>query len=119
MVEGQSLDGFNRVYVNDPFGNSVELMEPQRLSRWPKWSVAVCCPEWVESRHSPITEEPRDVGQKRAEQRGHDTNHSEGRPLAGCLVGVCHGHKSNGGSKARNGWETDLHAARGCHTLRK
>jgi catechol 2,3-dioxygenase-like lactoylglutathione lyase family enzyme len=28
VVEDQPLDGYNRVYVSDPFGNRIELMEP-------------------------------------------------------------------------------------------
>nr|WP_233998174.1 VOC family protein [Erythrobacter sp. QSSC1-22B] len=30
VVEDQPLDGFDRVYVDDPFGNRIELMEPRR-----------------------------------------------------------------------------------------
>ena len=28
VVEDQPLEGYNRVYVDDPFGNRIELMEP-------------------------------------------------------------------------------------------
>lgn len=28
VVDDQPLDGYNRVYVSDPFGNRIELMEP-------------------------------------------------------------------------------------------
>ena len=30
ITEDQPLDGFHRVYVDDPFGNRLELMEPRR-----------------------------------------------------------------------------------------
>ena len=29
VVEDQPLEGYHRVYVNDPFGNRLELMEPR------------------------------------------------------------------------------------------
>jgi catechol 2,3-dioxygenase-like lactoylglutathione lyase family enzyme len=32
MVEDDLLEGYHRVYVSDPFGNRLELMEPQRAS---------------------------------------------------------------------------------------
>jgi hypothetical protein len=28
--EDQPLEGYNRIYVDDPFGNRIELMEPTR-----------------------------------------------------------------------------------------
>lgn len=28
VVEDQPLDGYDRIYVDDPFGNRIELMEP-------------------------------------------------------------------------------------------
>ena len=28
VVDDQPLEGFDRVYVDDPFGNRIELMEP-------------------------------------------------------------------------------------------
>jgi hypothetical protein len=28
--EGEPLEGYHRVYVDDPFGNQIELMEPKR-----------------------------------------------------------------------------------------
>jgi len=30
VVEDQPLAGYDRVYVDDPFGNRLELMEPKR-----------------------------------------------------------------------------------------
>ena len=30
IVDDEPLEGYNRVYVSDPFGNRVELMEPER-----------------------------------------------------------------------------------------
>ena len=30
VVEDQPLEGYDRCYVNDPFGNRIELMEPKR-----------------------------------------------------------------------------------------
>ena len=30
--EDELLEGFTRIYVDDPFGNRIELMEPQSLS---------------------------------------------------------------------------------------
>ncbi len=30
VVEDEPLDGYGRVYVDDPFGNRIELMEPLR-----------------------------------------------------------------------------------------
>lgn len=30
VAEDEPLEGFNRVYVDDPFGNRIELMEPCR-----------------------------------------------------------------------------------------
>jgi len=32
LVEDQPLEGYDRVYVDDPFGNRIELMEPLRVS---------------------------------------------------------------------------------------
>lgn len=32
VVEDQPLEGYDRVYVDDPFGNRIELMEPLRVS---------------------------------------------------------------------------------------
>ena len=32
IVEDQPLDGYERRYVDDPFGNRIELMEPNRRS---------------------------------------------------------------------------------------
>jgi len=32
VVEDQQLEGYDRVYVDDPFGNRIELMEPLRVS---------------------------------------------------------------------------------------
>lgn len=32
VVEDQPLQGYDRVYVDDPFGNRIELMEPLRVS---------------------------------------------------------------------------------------
>ena len=29
VVDDEPLDGYDRVYVNDPFGNRIELMEPR------------------------------------------------------------------------------------------
>jgi len=31
VVEDQPLEGYDRVYVDDPFGNRIELMEPLRV----------------------------------------------------------------------------------------
>jgi catechol 2,3-dioxygenase-like lactoylglutathione lyase family enzyme len=28
VVSGEPLEGYDRVYVDDPFGNRIELMEP-------------------------------------------------------------------------------------------
>ena len=28
VVDDEPLDGFDRIYVDDPFGNRIELMEP-------------------------------------------------------------------------------------------
>ena len=33
VVEDQPLEGFERRYVDDPFGNRIELMEPSRQSK--------------------------------------------------------------------------------------
>lgn len=30
VVDDEPLDGFDRIYVHDPFGNRIELMEPLR-----------------------------------------------------------------------------------------
>ncbi len=30
MVDDEPLEGYDRVYVNDPFGNRIELLEPNR-----------------------------------------------------------------------------------------
>ena len=30
LVDDEPLEGFERVYVSDPFGNRIELMEPRR-----------------------------------------------------------------------------------------
>ena len=30
VVDDEPLDGYSRVYVSDPFGNRIELMEPTR-----------------------------------------------------------------------------------------
>jgi hypothetical protein len=30
VTEDQPLEGYDRVYVDDPFGNRIELMEPAR-----------------------------------------------------------------------------------------
>jgi hypothetical protein len=32
VVDDEPLEGFTRVYVNDPFGNRIELLEPVRSS---------------------------------------------------------------------------------------
>ena len=32
VAEDQPLEGYDRVYVDDPFGNRIELMEPLRVS---------------------------------------------------------------------------------------
>ncbi len=29
VVEGEPLEGYDHVYVDDPFGNRLELMEPR------------------------------------------------------------------------------------------
>lgn len=29
LIEDEPLDGYDRIYVNDPFGNRLELMEPR------------------------------------------------------------------------------------------
>ena len=34
VVEDQPLAGYDRVYVDDPFGNRIELMEPRDSSAW-------------------------------------------------------------------------------------
>lgn len=31
VVDDEALDGYDRVYVYDPFGNRIELMEPHRI----------------------------------------------------------------------------------------
>ena len=36
VVEDQPLDGHDRLYVNDPFGNRIELMEPKPRGRGEK-----------------------------------------------------------------------------------
>jgi catechol 2,3-dioxygenase-like lactoylglutathione lyase family enzyme len=33
VVEDQPLEGYNRLYVDDPFGNRIELMEPLATTR--------------------------------------------------------------------------------------
>jgi catechol 2,3-dioxygenase-like lactoylglutathione lyase family enzyme len=33
VVEDQPLEGYERRYVDDPFGNRIELMEPSRQSK--------------------------------------------------------------------------------------
>ena len=33
VVEDEPLEGYHRVYVSDPFGNRLELMEPRRRAR--------------------------------------------------------------------------------------
>jgi len=32
VVDDEPLEGYHRVYVDDPFGNRIELMEPQQFS---------------------------------------------------------------------------------------
>jgi catechol 2,3-dioxygenase-like lactoylglutathione lyase family enzyme len=32
LVEDQPLEGYDRAYVDDPFGNRIELMEPLRVT---------------------------------------------------------------------------------------
>ena len=32
VVEDQPLEGYDRVYVDDPFGNRIELMQPRSVS---------------------------------------------------------------------------------------
>jgi hypothetical protein len=32
LVDDEPLEGYDRVYVDDPFGNRIELLEPQRAA---------------------------------------------------------------------------------------
>jgi catechol 2,3-dioxygenase-like lactoylglutathione lyase family enzyme len=56
VVWDEPLDGFRRAYVNDPFGNRIELMEMESKTRWyeeriEKWCDFTQLIDVIETRH--------------------------------------------------------------------